>query len=112
MCIENKPKGSFVSEHFVPTPHGRLVFRTFWLSGCFVLPDILSLWTFCPMDVISGHYVSGRFSLDVLSIRTFDLRTFDLRTFCLGTALGMSPAGLHCCSSQLKYCLNTNFNFI
>ncbi len=62
-------------------PHRRLVFRTFYPFGCFVLPDILSLRTFCPTDIMSLAIISPDvFSSDILSLRTFYLRMFCLDT--------------------------------
>ncbi len=84
ICIENKPKGSFVSGRFVP-------------------PDIMSprtfspleawfLWTFCPSrrfappDVLSHEcYVSGRYDSGRIFSGRFVPPDVFLRTFCLGT---------------------------
>jgi hypothetical protein len=69
MCTENKPKGCFAS--------GRLYLRTFFVPSdvlslrTFGLPDVLSLWTFCP----SGCFVS----MDILSHRRYVSRPLCLR---------------------------------
>jgi hypothetical protein len=71
MFIENKPKGCFVSGCFVP-----LDVLSLWTfvpmdvlsAGCFVPQNILSLWTFCPTDVMSPAVLSPNVvSPDVLS---------------------------------------------
>jgi hypothetical protein len=90
---------------------GHFSIWTFCSSIRIVLPDVLSLWTFCPTDVMSLDVRSldvlspDVLSPDVLFPGVLSLRTFCNQMFCLGTLQTLNT--VYCHYTRKKQCLHT-----